>query len=399
MELNTYEDKQFTYGLSTKLFYGFNVVREKIVNLLEQFEDSQVSNIFIITDNRIRTSGTLEIVEKPLKKAGYTFNIYEKEVNEPTENMVSKAFREVKEHKPTLLIAVGGGGVIDLAKVLKISCDQFKQNNMRKISPKKNENTIPLIAIPTTAGTGTETGSGAVIIDSINKEKFLIDGNALAPEIALVDPLLTFTVPTKITAYTGLDALSQAIGAYTSNFSQPVTDVIALSAVKTIVNNIRKCVAKGDKQSRCNMALGSMMSGIAMNHADCIADHIFGETLGAYFNLPHGLTVAFFLPYILNFNKFAVPEKMLRIARALGANVDGLTMAKAAKIAVEAVFSLLEDLEIPSLKDVDIKESDISVLVDKTVDRMKNFRANPRHMCREDIENIYHMAYNDKIPN
>ena len=214
-----------------------------------------------------------------------------------------------------------------------------------------------------------------------------------------MDPLLTLTVPPKLTAYTGLDALAQSIGAYLVNTGQPVSDALAIYAVELIAGNLGRAVAKGDDlQARTNMAYGSMIGAIGMHRAGCTGEHYLAETVGAYYGLPHGLTVAIFLPYIMGFNRPATPERFVRLARAMGERTEGLSLRDASRKAVTAVVNLLQDLEIPSLKELGVREKDLEQLTDKNMSHWCVVNGvNPRPLTRDAILDLYRRTYHGDL--
>ncbi len=391
--------KTYTFHVPTQMNYGIGVAD----GVGEKARELGGRKALLVTDQGIAKAGLADKVVVPLESEGIRVEIFEKAAAEPTDVQVQQGADRFKEAEADLIVALGGGAVMDAAKGIKVmathegsivdySMDYGGADNIKP-------NAIPLIALPTTAGTGAEAGGGAVIIDSKRSMKVCAYSPHIAPTIALVDPLLTMTVPPKLTAYTGLDALAQAIGAYVINISQPAADALALYAVELIYNNLGRAVAKGDDlEARANMAYGSMISGIAMYNTDCSGEHALGETIGPHYGLPHGLTVAIFLPYVMDMNRLAVPEKFVRLARAMGQRVEGLTSRDASRKAVEAVVELMKDLEIPSLKEAGVREKDFEELTDKTMGHYcVQHKLNVCEMTGDTVMGLYGKAYRNEL--
>ena len=387
------------FQVPTRMDYGVGVASK----VGERARELGGRRVLLVTDQGIAGAGLVDKVVGPLEAAGLSVEVFEKEGAEPTDLQVAQGAARFKESSADLIVAMGGGGVMDAAKAVKVMTTHpgsivdysMDYGGAQNIKP----NPIPLIVLPTTSGTGSEAGGGAVIIDSNRKMKVCAYSAHIAPTLALVDPLLTLTVPPRLTAYTGLDALAQAIGAYVLNVSQPASDALALYAVELIYANLGRAVAKGDDlEARANMAYGSMISGIAMYNTDCAGEHALGETIGPHYGLPHGLTVAIFLPYVMDLNRLAVPDRFARLARAMGQDVEGLTEREAARKAVEAVVELLADLEIPGLREAGVREEDFEELADKTMTHycvQQGLNVCP--LTRDVVMELYQRAYRDEL--
>ena len=247
-----------------------------------------------------------------------------------------------------------------------------------------------MIAIPTTAGTGSEVTLWSVFTDEDKKIKTAIGSFLLYPSIALCDPELTLNLPPHLTASTGMDALGHAIECYTNNACQPISAALALRAIELIGYYLRSAVLNGrDRQSRYGMMLASTMAGIAMNPTRLGLAHALAMPLGSWnLRVPHGIAVAVTLPVVMEFNYLAEPGRFADVARALGCRIDHLTRLDAARCSIDAVRSLLSDLGIStSLSGYGLREEHVRPVVDEAI-KSGNVTVNPRRATSEDLEQI-----------
>jgi alcohol dehydrogenase len=277
---------------------------------------------------------------------------------EPTSDIVDAAAAALAAAGADAIVAIGGGSVIDTAKAARL-CAQLGEPYTGQAGPYP-EPALPLVAIPTTAGTGSEVSGGAVITDSRSGRKAGIAGPTLRAQHALVDPLLTHSVPPAMTAFTGVDALAQAIAGMVARCATPIGDAIALEAIRLIARSLPLAHADGaDAQARAEVACGSLMAGLTMNISDCTAEHSLGQALGGEFHAPHGLTIGLVLAETLERERHVVPEVLERVADAMGAPADGSADGSRA---VGAVRALLARLDFPVLSSLGATEADLDRL-------------------------------------
>lgn len=281
-----------------------------------------------------------------VEAAGIHLARYDKPAGEPTVDMIDAASAIVAGSGGQAVIALGGGSVIDTAKAARL-CAQLGTDFRTFLASGRQypRPDVPLFALPTTAGTGSEVSGGAVVSDPEAGTKFGIANPLLRAQYALVDPVLTYTTPPATTSYAGVDALAQAIAGMIARSRTPVGDAIALEAVRLISRSLVAAHRDGtNAAARSDMACGSMMAGLTMNISDCTAEHSLGQAIGGMFHVPHGLTIGLVLEQTLIRERAHVPEQLERVANAMGASPGGPADGSRA---AEAVGRLLAELDFP----------------------------------------------------
>jgi alcohol dehydrogenase class IV len=351
----------------------------------------------LVTDTQLEKAGLLNDIKKSLEIAGVPFAMYEKVIMEPTQDYAEEGLKAFKEAGADFLIAVGGGSPMDAAKAIGALA-----TNTGRISDFMGANKIPqpaapLIAIPTTAGTGSEVTPFTIITDTAKDVKMLIASVNILPRVALVDPLMTLQMPQGITAATGLDALTHAIEAYVSVKAQPLTDTLALQAIRIIGANLRQAWSNGDNlEARTNMLIGSLHAGLAFANSSVALVHGMARPIGAYFHLPHGVSNAALLPTVIEFSILGNPRKYANIAEAMGENTEGLSLLDAAYVAAEATRRLNEDLKVPTLGGLGVEEKKFnSVVKQMAADAIASGSPgnNPRKATADEIVELYKKAF------
>jgi choline dehydrogenase len=286
---------------------------------------------------------------------------YVKSPGEPTIELVESVAQVLSDSGCDAVVAIGGGSTMDTAKAARLVAGQggpyrrFVGGGVPYEPPG-----IPLVCVPTTAGTGSEVSGGAVITDERTHVKAGIAGPLLRAQHALVDPVLTHGLPPSVTAQTGIDALAQAIAAMVVRVATPVGDAIALESVRLAASALPRVVGNGsDAEARSQMACASLMAGLAMNISDCGSEHSLGQAIGGLFGLPHGLTIGLVLAETMDHDRHAVPDRFARIAEALGEapGADG-------EGAVRGVRRILAEIDFPTLRAAGIDESQLDALAD-----------------------------------
>ena len=351
----------------------------------------------IVTDSNLEKLGLLNDVKNSLGAAGIPFAIYNKVISEPTMDYTDEGLKIYQKARADFLVAVGGGSPIDAAKAIAALA-----NNPGKMSDFAGPNKIPrpgapLIAIPTTAGTGSEVTQFTIITDTTRDVKMLIASPHIIPRVALVDPLMTLTMPQGITAATGLDALTHAIEAYISAKAQPITDTLALQAIRVIAGNLRQAWSNGENiEARTNVLIGALQAGMAFSNSSVALVHGMARPIGAYFHVPHGVSNAALLPMVIEFSIPGNPKRYAEIAGAMGELTEGLSILDAAYLAADAAERLNMDLKVPTLRELGVEEKKFNAVVEKmAADAIASGSPgnNPRKATQEEIVELYRKAF------
>jgi alcohol dehydrogenase class IV len=384
-------EKTYTIFLPNNLVFGVGAV-EKVG---EKAKELGKSKALIITDEGIVGTGLLERVLTPLERAGVKAHIFDQIEPNPRDVTVVKAFEFGKKKECDLIIGLGGGSPIDAAKAIGVlMTNPGPLQDYLRGTPVKNP--LPtLIAVPTTAGTGTEVTQFSVITDTERSFKAGIANPFLMPKIAIVDPSLMESMPPSLTAATGMDALTHAIEAFVSVNCQPFSDAMALHAIRLIGTYLRPSVANGSNQeARSQMAIASTLAGAAFSNAGVGLVHAMSHPLGGRFDVPHGVANAILLPYVMRFNLIARLERFGQVAQALGEKVEGLSAGEAGKRAVEAVLQLSTDIGIPGhLREARVKAEGLPQVAADAMNMKRAIGWNPRVVKQEEIEKLYREAF------
>lgn len=367
-------------------------------------------NVFLITDQGIVKAGILEKVTNLLKSKGFEVVIYDQAIPEPPVNSVIEAYEFAKKQiKTDVIIGIGGGSSIDLAKVVALLMEHGGHPRDYFEEGKVPGPIAPLIAIPTTAGTGSEVTSVAVVNDTENNLKVGISDNYLRPAVALLDPELTVGLPPYVTACSGIDALVHAIESYTAkDFNNieakgnilfqgafPITDALGEKAIELIVNNLTIAVHQGSNlEARSNMLLGSLLAGLAFSNAGNALAHAIAYPVGGIVKSPHGEVTGLLLPYVMRYNTTTTKEKMSKIAKIFGVVNKNNNENELAFAASEAVLQLLEEIGLPTkLSQIGVKEEDLEEIAEKTLRIERLVRNNPRVPDKKSLLNLIESAF------
>mgnify|MGYP001085783814 CR=1 FL=1 len=344
----------------------------------------------IVTDKGVSHAGILTKVTEVLEGAAIRFHVFDGIEPDPPMEIVEEAAATYRNHGCTLVIGLGGGSSIDGAKAVSLIASQ--KGTLREYGAGRPiEDTIPPIyAIPTTAGTGSEVTGVAVISDRENKIKMVIRGPQLIPRLVILDPELLGSVPLKVAAETGADALAHAVESYVSLNSHVITEAFALSAIRLIARYLRKMAANpADIETAGQMLIASCMAGLSFSNAGLGLTHSLAHPVGAYYHLSHGLSCAIYLPIVMDFNLPTTPEKFASIADAMGMNVRQLSLHHAAKQAVLAVRELFADIGIPkTFSELGISFQLFPKMVDDALAAVPT-KLNPRRADREQISKLF----------
>ncbi len=372
-----------------QVLFGLGAV-EQLGDCVNSFNGQKV---FIVTDNLVAGLGSFKGVETSLKEKNIDYTLYTEVDANPTDVQVDRGALLYKESNCDIIVAVGGGSSIDSAKAIGIVV-----NNGGSIRDYEEYDSVtrtipPLIAIPTTSGSGCEVSAWAVITHTEKKYKFCPGGVRIIPSVALVDPEFTVSMPPVITSATGMDALSHAIEAVCSPYAMPQTDAYAFSAIKLVVKHLGPAVADGSNmEAREGMAMAALEAGLAMN-ANTGGVHALGHQLSSQYGIHHGVAMGIMMPIVMEFNSIACPDQMVKIAKAMGEKVDGLSKVEAAAKAPAAVFRLQKSIGLPTSLLECSADPELIPVCAKWAMSDTSIPGNPRAMNQEQIEALFKMAF------
>jgi alcohol dehydrogenase class IV len=347
----------------------------------------------IVTDKFMVASGKISLLTEVLDKGGVRWDVFSDTIEDPTDAVIEAGVARLRQGGYDSLIALGGGSPIDSAKAMAVLAANGGKMRDYKVPNPIPKMGLPLVAIPTTAGTGSEVTRFTVITDVETDEKMLIAGVACLPAAAIVDYELTLSKPLRLTADTGIDSLTHGIESYVSKRASPHTDTLALSAIKLIAENIRTvCADPGNRPAREAMMLAAMQAGMAFSNASVALVHGMSRPIGAHFHVPHGLSNAMLLPAVTAFSASAALGRYADCARAMGVSEAGLGDQEAVSRLVDALRTLNADLAVPTPKRYGIDEKKYFALVPRMAEQALASGSpnnNPRVPTHSEIVALY----------
>ena len=366
-----------------------------IQHIVDEVRSRSFKKALVVTDKDLIKFKVVEKVTALLDKAGLAYEIFDEVKANPSVDVIKKGVAKFKQSGADYLIAIGGGSPIDSSKAIGIIINnpEFEDVlSLEGVAP-THQKCVPIIAIPTTAGTAAEVTINYVITDEANKRKFVCVDVHDVPAVAIVDPDMMSSMPKGLTAATGMDALTHAIEGYTTKAAWALTDALHLEAIRLIAKHLRGAV-ENTKEGREGMALGQYVAGMGFSNVGLGIVHSMAHPLSAYYDTPHGIANAVLLPYVLEFNAPATGEKFREIARAMGVKgVDDMSQDEYRKAAIDAVKQLSKDVGIPEkLHMIGVKQEDLVAL---SQDALKDVctGGNPRNCTAEEILEIYKTAF------
>ncbi|MCL4458292.1 MAG: iron-containing alcohol dehydrogenase [Chloroflexi bacterium] len=373
----------------TSVIYGIGAAQKAG----EAVRNFGVGKVLLVTDKGVSEAGLTNGVKSSLRTAGMKFAIFDKVEPNPSIETVEAGLLALRESAAEIIVGVGGGSVIDTSKAIAILATNGGRISDYEGVDKVPQPALPVIGLPTTAGTGSEVTINVVVTDRVRKFKFTIVSPNAAARLAILDPLLTVSMSPRLTAAVGIDTLAHAIESYVSLASYPVTESLALGAIRLVACNLPTAVAHGDDlQARDNMLMACLMASLAFSNTRLGNCHAMSHPLGGYFDIPHGIANAILLPHVMEFNLTSVPQKFIDIAVAMSEEVAGLPVEEAAFKAVSAVKHLCEQIGIPgTLREVGVQPEAIPAMAQ---DAMKsgNILVNPRKTELGDIVRLFEKA-------
>ncbi|CAM3734483.1 iron-containing alcohol dehydrogenase [Xenorhabdus thuongxuanensis] len=369
-----------------------------IISLPQILQSVNSKKPLIVTDKVMVQLGYLDKLQSILQRARIESDVYADTVPEPTAASIQAGIKKVKSDRFDAVIALGGGSPIDSAKAIAVIGKFGGTINEYRFPRQFNELGLPIIAIPTTAGTGSECTRVTIITDEKTDEKLLCMGAGFMPIAAIIDYELTISVPARTTADTGIDAMTHAIEAYVSRKANPYSDSQAIAAMKLIGPNLRKVYHDGNnKVAREAMMLGSTLAGIAFSNASVALVHGMSRPIGAFFHVPHGLSNAMLLPAVTHFSLEAAKERYAECARALTFAKPTDSDNVACKKLLTTLVDLNEDLSVPTPEQFGIDKTRFFEVVEtmaKQAEASGSPSNNPRIPTIEDMITIYKQLWN-----
>lgn len=384
--------KNFLFKSPTKLKFGVGSSLE-ISSLLKELSFQKV---FVVTDKVIVQMEPFQNLYAALEAAGLECQIFSDTVVDPPIQVVDAAADILKASGADVVIAVGGGSAIDSAKSMCMLVNN--EGSVREYlfggTKTVTNPSLPLIAVPTTAGSGSEVTASSVITDEENNIKLSVTHENILPMYAIIDPLMQMGMPLSITASTGMDALTHAIEAYVSLNASLVSDAYAEKAIQLIGSNIRTATFNPtDVEARSNMAIASTLAAVSFVNGGLGAVHGIAQAMGGIAHVPHGVANALLLPHVMEVNVMGNIEKFANIAKLLGENTEGLSLREQADLAIDAVAKLAKDLRIPStLREVKVTEEMFETIVKGTME-YRLLAVNPVKIREQDVYYILNKAF------
>ena len=380
--------KAITLLQPQKIVFGTGCIE----TFTEDYKKMGLQRLMVLTAPPI-----LPLIEEPLaslKAAGVSIEIFQNILAEPTVNDFKKILEAARQFKADSVVGIGGGSVLDVTKLVAafLNSDQQVEDCFGTGFIKRKG--LWFACLPTTAGTGSEVSPNAILLDECDHLKKGIVSPYLIADAAYVDPKLTWTVPSKVTADTGMDALTHCIEAYTNKFAHPSVDIYALQGIRLIAANLEKAVKDGkDVEAREALAFGSLYGGLCLGPVNTAAVHALSYPLGGEFHIPHGLSNAILLPSVMKFNMPANVKRHAEVAIALGCQ-PGKNDEETAQHGVDFIYHLAEAVGIPKkLTDLGIPQTAVPGMAKAAMQVQRLLKNNPREVTEQDARDIYNSLY------
>ncbi len=382
--------KTFSFTGARKIVFGCG----SFSGLVGQIRDLRARKPLIAMDGNLAKLGMRDKIMEMFDREGMKAVLYDRVLPEPPLEQADEGAKMALKGKCDIVIGIGGGSAMDVAKAIAvIAAHNAEAKDFLGLNKVPGPG-LPTIMVPTTAGTGSEVTFTAVFVRHDLRKKEGMNSVFMYPDLALLDPELTLSLPPQPTAASGMDALCHAIESYTSVIASPASEMFSLEAIRLISENLRTCVHNGkDLEAREAQMLGSLYAGIGLANAGVGAAHSLSYPLGGKYGISHGVANTLMLPRIMEFNLPGALEKFAVVAETMGENTEGLSDRDAAMLAVEAVDVLIEDCDIAtSLEELGIPEEDFPEMAKVAMTVARPLENNPRKVTLEDAIAIYRTA-------
>jgi alcohol dehydrogenase class IV len=380
----------FTFQSPANILFEAGASRK----IAERVQDYGARHVLLVTDKGVRGAGLTRDAEAALAAAGIALTVFEDVVADPPSHVIETAAELCRKQGVDVVLSIGGGSALDTAKLVAyLARTPDRLDDIYGVGLARGER-LPLLLVPTTAGTGSEVTPIAIVTTPTTEKKGVVSPR-LIPDWAILDPELTLGLPAHVTAATGIDAMVHAIEAYTSRIKKnPMSDQLALKALELLSRNIRTVCGNGrDLEARSQMLLGSMLAGMAFANAPVAAVHALAYPIGAIFHVPHGLSNALVLPHVLAFNRPAAEALYAELADVVKPGHRARSSAEAADVFIAEIVALCRDCQVPdTLAAVGIAEKDLPKLAEDAMKQTRLLVNNPRELDYQQTFEIYRSA-------
>lgn len=383
------ETNLFSFESGIRVLRGRNAVTE----LADELSSHDCRRPLLVTDAGIVEAGILDRVTDSLTDRGVDYVVFDGVHSNPRTTDVVAAQRLLEGEHCDCVVGLGGGSSIDTAKAAALlttnegtimeyeGIDEFEQPP------------LPIIAVPTTVGTGSEVTQSMVISDEADDEKVVVIGESLGPDTAILDPELLDSLPANLVATTGVDSITQAVEAYVSARANPITRALSLRAFEILSTHLRSAVTTGDRSDLARLQVATTMQGMALTNSGLGLVHGLSNTVGGYFDTNHGATNAALLPHVLSFNRTTCIDEYATLASKMGVDTGEMSNRTAAAAFIDEIEALLADVNLDvSLSSLGVEEEAIEQMAADAVDHVDS-RANPREYTERNLVRLYEEAY------
>jgi len=381
-------DNGFNFDARLNLRFKAGIVK----NVGQELAGMGFKKVLIVTDPGVLKVKLHENLVSSLNEENIEYEIFSEVEPNPRDTTCEKAAEMAKEMNIDAVIGIGGGSSLDTAK-----CVGFLLTNPGRVKDYNGKNKVknepvPIIAIPTTAGTGSEVTANAAITDAEQHIKMSVRSPKIIPQLAILDPELLKTLPQHIAAFSSMDALIHAVESFLSKRSTTITDFFNLKAIELLSKYIRPFYAEpSNTEAAGNMLLGSMFAGLGISNTGTGNAHALGRALGGEYDMAHGLACSVVFPYVMKFNAMARPEKFVEIAKAMNLQIEGLTVKEIGQQVVQEMFDLLNELNIPAkLSELNVTKESFAGMAKVAIN---NVAPNPRKTTEADLISIFEEAF------
>lgn len=380
----------FTFSMKTDIHFGEGIIRDAGA-IVKKYGGNKV---LLVADKGIRSTGLVDCVKKSLRESAIAIVDFDKIVPNPRISDCEAGAQMGMEHMVDVVVAVGGGSSIDTAKAIAgMLGHETTDFNQIKYPKPYTRDPYPLIAIPTTAGTGSEVTTCGVITDEKTHKKEYCFDTKCAPTAAVLDPEVLMALPTNIAAACGVDAMTHAIEGYVCRCTNPLTESLGLYALKLLYNNFRTFIFNRNIDTCKAFIVGSMIAGLSFGYSDVAAVHALAETVGGFYDIPHGIANAIFLADVCEYSAPANLNKYVDIARAVGVNTVMNSNREIALSASQEIRRLVKDVDIPNLRSFEqVERKDFEMLAERCTEHLST-PSNPRILTKADYLYLLNKAY------